>query len=111
MNRKTKCPDEFRPESRVLELAKTQGIPEDFVESCVPEFIFYFQDKGTYRTSWQRSFWNWVKKGWSYKRQQEKSTRGLTGGSNKVWVSPEKREVSDKATARAKLAELKKSIY
>jgi len=110
MNSKKKIPSDFIISAQVFNLAKENGIPDDFVKSCRSEFIFYFQEKGTARTSWQRSFWNWVKKGWSWKQEQARKTVRTSPSSNKLWEA-EQVEVADKSTARQRIEDLKRGIY
>ena len=110
MNSKKKVPADFKPSDQVYNLADEHKIPKDFVNSCISEFIFYFQEKGVARSSWQRSFWNWVKKGWSYKQEQARKTVRTSPSSNQLWEA-EQVEVADKSTAKQRIQDLKRGIY
>ena len=105
MNPVCKCPDDFKPSYDVYTLAGRLGIPIPFVDELIPEFIYYWKTTNKRRGGWDRTFVNHIKKQWSYKKQQERKTVRTSPGSNKEWITPEKREI---ATTRPSLKALKR---
>ena len=70
------CPDDFRPVAKVYNAAAEYGVPTEYINSQVSEFVLYWRDKGALRTGWQRSFFNWCKQGWAWKMKDE-AQRGV----------------------------------
>ncbi|MGY0217613.1 DnaT-like ssDNA-binding domain-containing protein [Endozoicomonadaceae bacterium StTr2] len=69
----TPMTDDFQPSPAVLRLlTESCEIPEDFAMAQVPEFIFYWQEKGELQSTWQSKFKNHVIYQW--RRQQSEGS-------------------------------------
>ncbi len=95
------APD-YKPSARVFELAEECGIQSDFVKKQIPEFIFYFQEKGTRRAGWDRTCWSWIKRSWEWKEEKRKKATRTHPQSSKEWIAP----VIKVAKSRPKLKDL-----
>ncbi len=100
------APD-FQPCQSVLELANGRGMDKVFIAEQLPEFIFYYERKKVARKDWQRSFWNWLKNGWSYKAKAEKKTSRTNPQANVEWEKP----VIKVAKSRPSLKDLIKTVH
>ncbi len=98
-----KVPEDFKPPQRIYELAQKEGIPAEFVDSLINDFIFYWSERKVRRKNWNITFWNRVKQKWSWEKEKERSTRGTMPQSNVMWEG----EKVEKAKSRPSLAELK----
>lgn len=74
-------PDNFEIPYSLYTTSPKMGIPVEFMEAQLPEFIFYWREgkgKGTRRKSWAQTYWNWVKNAWSYEKAKEKKTKTVS---------------------------------
>ncbi len=65
-------PSDWQPDENWIRLCKQHSIPEEFIESLVPEFVAYWRDRGQARFSWGNAFYKHVLKEWRH----EQSRRG-----------------------------------
>ena len=99
-------PSDFKPSHRIYSMATQRKIPISFVDECVSEFIFYFQTKKTRRMGWDLSYWNWVKRGWSMKKEKEKKTVGTNSAAFKDWEPEKIIKSTSTTTLKQRLREL-----
>ena len=100
-----KVPSDFKPDARIYELATENGIPAEFVDKQVKQFIFHWQEKQIRRKSWHLSFWNWVKNGWKWKKEEAQKQVRTSPSSNREWQG-EKIQKADPQKAREALKQL-----
>jgi len=100
-----KVPSDFKPDDRIYQLSSENGIPVEFVNNQINQFVFYWQEKQIRRKSWQLTFWNWVKIGWDMKKKRDAKQIRTSPSSNKdwEWKKPEK---ASKETAKEALRQL-----
>ncbi|MFC3152428.1 DnaT-like ssDNA-binding domain-containing protein [Litoribrevibacter euphylliae] len=57
-------PDQWHPDPHVLQQLTRLGIPENFIQEAVPEFVTYWRDSGKHAISWGAKFQERVRKLW-----------------------------------------------
>ena len=62
---------DWRPRNEVYALLSQYGVPRDFAEELVPEFVLYWNERGTERHSWGNRFFTHALGAW---RKQQAST-------------------------------------
>lgn len=67
-----RIPADWTPDENWIRLCKQHAIPDEFIQSLVPEFVSYWQDRGQARFSWGNAFYKHVLKEW----RQEQTRQG-----------------------------------
>ncbi len=62
----------WQPDENWIRLCKQYSIPEDFIQTLIPEFVAYWRERGQARFSWGNAFYKHVLKEW----RQEQTRRG-----------------------------------
>ena len=65
-------PVDWQPDENWIRLCKQHSIPEDFIQTLIPEFVGYWRERGQARFSWGNAFYKHVLKEW----RQEQTRRG-----------------------------------
>lgn len=111
------CPEDFKPSSKIFQMATDYSIPSDFINKQVDEFVMHWREKGTLRNGWQRSFWNWCKQGWSWKMKDEMQRgakqprmKRARPAQPKLFKEGEPIKVADAETGKSHLDELRKQL-
>jgi len=65
-------PVDWQPDENWIRLCKQHSIPEEFIQTLIPEFVAYWRERGQARFSWGNAFYKHVLKEW----RQEQARRG-----------------------------------
>ncbi|MDA1371064.1 MAG: DnaT-like ssDNA-binding domain-containing protein [Proteobacteria bacterium] len=77
-------PANWQPDDNWLKLCKQHSIPEQFALELVPEFVFYWRERGEARFSWGNAFYKHVLKEWR-NEQTRKGTYELASNMSAEW--------------------------
>lgn len=85
----------WRPQQRAFEILARDGIPQEFAQQQLPEFVLYWMDRGDISNTWNTRFIQHVR--YKVKNQHSESTKtssirdqlidrswATTGGSNGI---------------------------
>lgn len=61
-------PPNWQPDKNWIRLCQQHSIPEEFIESLVPEFVAYWRERGQARFSWGNAFYKHVLKEWRHEQ-------------------------------------------
>ena len=102
LEKQSVVPSDYQPNDQILKLALENDISPAFIKKQRSEFVFYWQEKGTRRKNWHRSFWNWLKKGWEWEKEKKIKNKRTHPMANDVWEG----EVIEKSTTKKSLKEM-----
>lgn len=77
-------PLDWQPDDNWIRLCKQHSIPEDFIQSLVPEFVTYWRDRGQARFSWGNAFYKHVLKEWRHE-QTRRGAHELASTMSPEW--------------------------
>lgn len=77
-------PLDWQPDDNWVRLCKQHSIPEDFIQSLVPEFVTYWRDRGQARFSWGNAFYKHVLKEWRHE-QTRRGAHELASTMSPQW--------------------------
>lgn len=77
-------PRDWQPDDNWIRLCKQHSIPEDFIQSLVPEFVTYWRDRGQARFSWGNAFYKHVLKEWRHE-QTRRGAHELASTMSPEW--------------------------
>ena len=80
----TLIPPNWQPDDNWIRLCKQQSVPEQFIQSLVPEFVSYWRDRGESRFSWGNAFYKHVIKEWR-KEQTRQGAYELASTMSEQW--------------------------
>ncbi|PCI74496.1 MAG: hypothetical protein COB20_15055 [SAR86 cluster bacterium] len=67
-----------------IKKCQQHNVPEEFVNSLIPEFVSYWRDRGQARFSWGNAFYKWVLKAWR-EEQTRKGAYELATQMSATW--------------------------
>lgn len=56
---------DWQPSPDALEILVNAGIPQDFIEDAVPEFVLYWQERGIRVSTWNTKFIEHIRRQWN----------------------------------------------
>jgi len=56
---------EWHPSQDALEILVNSGIPQDFIEDAIPEFVLYWQERGIRVSTWNTKFIEHIRRQWN----------------------------------------------
>ena len=56
---------EWQPSQDALEILVNAGIPQDFVEDAIPEFVLYWRERGIRVSTWNTKFIEHIRRQWN----------------------------------------------
>ena len=69
-------PDDWRADDKLLaSLAKNNGIPIEFSQRLIDEFVDYWRESGGRKKSWNQAFRNWARSEWEKEQKRAKNQR------------------------------------
>lgn len=90
-------PVDWQPDENWIRLCKQHSIPEEFIQSLIPEFVAYWRDRGQARFSWGNAFYKHVLKEWR-QEQTRKGAHELASTMSPEWQpSPDATDILDKS--------------
>ena len=84
----------WTPNAAVYETLQLSGIPQDFADTVLREFVVYWVDSNEVHTSWNAKFLQHVKYQWQ-RHQEQISGRSQTGGGTSPADRTKDRSISD----------------
>lgn len=63
--RTVQLPREWQPSEDAVQILHRSGIAENFIWDAVPEFVLYWQERGTYDRNWNSRFIEHVRRQWA----------------------------------------------
>ncbi|MDB6061776.1 MAG: hypothetical protein JWM78_1879 [Verrucomicrobiaceae bacterium] len=77
----------WRPGIEVVEILEQKGIPRNFIEDAVPEFVLYWRDAGTPHISWGAKFVQYVKSQWEiYRGKTDRQMTAFESLTDRSWA-------------------------
>jgi replication initiation and membrane attachment protein DnaB len=97
----TVVPQDYKPPHSIYAYATREGIPIEFVDGEVNNFITYWTLRKIRRKSWDLTFLNRIKHEWARQKALEKNTRKTMPSAYSEWEG----EKIEKSKSTMSLAE------
>ncbi len=91
---------QWKPSEAVYDVLQMANIDRPFAEKTIPEFVLYWQEKGTPQSAWSTKFLQYVKRQWAYESKlTTESDNGKQQGYSKGRIRD--RSIIEKLTDRS----------